>query len=106
MFILEILTLIFTGITSVAGIKYILSTWKIRRIAKKFEKGKINDEEISSIALKQNYKNVAKSILQGESPLIEALKEIFQEISIDIQFKLDAINRTLKNFNIYKKPEK
>ncbi len=106
MFILEILTLIFTGITSAAGIKYILSTWKVRKIAKKLEKGTISDKDLSLIAQKQDYRNVVRSFLQGENPFIDALKEVLRELSFDIQHKLDDINRTLQNFDNYKKPEK
>ena len=36
--IVQLITLILLFITSIAGIKYILSNWKINKIAKKIEK--------------------------------------------------------------------
>ena len=59
-FIVQLITLILLIITSVAGIKYILSNWKINRLAKKIEKftkDKIDRKLFDEIIQKLEFKN-------------------------------------------------
>jgi hypothetical protein len=57
--IIQIIGLIFTGITSIAGIKYLFSNWKIRKLAKMFEKKEIDKEYLQEIATKGEYRRTA-----------------------------------------------
>jgi len=101
--VIGIIGLIFTGITSIAGIKYILSSWKIRKLAKQFKKKQVDRDYLQKIAMDADYKNTAKNILGGE-PLFLMSKTV-EDLKEEMEFQLDRINRTLKRFSNYKEPE-
>ena len=107
-FIVQLITLILLIITSVAGIKYILSNWKINRIAKKIEKftkdkidRKLFDEIIQKLSKKASFRKQAKHIIEGTN---SNLVKIVEEIK-NLQYNLDNINDTLKRFENYKEIE-
>ncbi len=101
--IIGILGLIFTGITSIAGIKYILSSWKIRKIAKQFKKKQVDRDYLQKISKEAGYRDSAKNIIEY-NPLFTILRELNNKFD-NLQFELSDINRTLKCFDIYKEPE-
>ena len=107
-FIVQLITLILLIITSVAGIKYILSNWKINRLAKKIEKftkdkidRKLFDEIIQKLSQKAGFRKNAKQIIEGtDTNLVKIVEEIR-----NLQYNLDNINDTLKMFENYKERE-
>lgn len=106
--IVQSISLILLFITSIAGIKYILSNWKINKLAKKFEKftkkkvdRKSIDEIIQELALKASYRKSAKNIIEGTDTNLE---NIVDEIK-NLQYNIDNINDTLKRFENYKEIE-
>ena len=107
-FIVQLITLILLFITSIAGIKYILSNWKINNLAKKIEKftkkeidRKVFDEAIHKFAIKAGFRKDAKIIIEGtDTNLIKIVGEIS-----NLQYNLDNINDTLKRFENYKERE-
>ena len=106
--IVQLITLILLFITSVAGIKYILSNWKINRFAKKIEKfsknkidGKLFDEIVQELGQKAGYRKNAKNLIEGaDTNLVKIVDEIR-----NLHYNLDNINDTLKRFENYKERE-
>jgi len=106
--IVQSISLILLFITSIAGIKYILSNWKINKLAKKIEKFSKNeidrksfDSTIQKLAAKKGYRKNAKSVIEGTDTNLE---KIVDEIK-NLQYNLDKINNTLKRFENYKERE-
>ena len=107
-FIVQLITLILLIITSVAGIKYILSNWKINRLAKKIEKftkdkidRKLFDEIIQKLSKKAGFRKQAKNVIEGtDSNLVNIVEEIR-----NLNYNIDNINDTLKRFENYKERE-
>ena len=106
--IVQLITLILLFITSVAGIKYILSNWKINRFAKKIEKfsknkidRKLFDEIVQELGQKAGYRKNAKNLIEGADT---NLAEIVDEIR-NLRYNMDNINDTLKRFENYKERE-
>ena len=106
--IVQIISLILLFITSVAGIKYILSNWKINNLAKKIEKftkkeidRKVLDVAIHKVAIKTGFRKNAKNLIEGTDNNFENLARKFD----DLQWSLDKINDTLKRFENYKERE-
>lgn len=106
--VVQIISLILLFITSVAGIKYILSNWKINKLAKKIEKFTIDkidrssfDAIIQELAKKASFRKNAKQIINGTDT---KLVEIADKIN-DLDYRLDSINDTLKRFENYKEIE-
>jgi len=106
--IVQIISLILLLITSIAGIKYILSNWKINKLAKKIEKfskkeidRKIIDDAVHKLARKADYRKSAKNIIEGpDTNLVNIANKID-----DLQYSLDNLNDTLKRFENYKERE-
>jgi len=106
--VVQIISLILLFITSVAGIKYILSNWKINKLAKKIEKftkDKIDrsslDVIIQELAKKASFRKNAKQIIEGtDTNLVKIVDKID-----DLGYILDNINDTLKRFENYKERE-
>jgi len=107
-FIVQLITLILLIITSVAGIKYILSNWKINKLAKKIEKFTKNeidrksfDEIIQELGKKASFRKNAKQIIEGTDTNLVKIVDKFD----DLDYRLDSINDTLKRFENYKERE-
>ncbi len=106
--VVQIISLILLFITSVAGIKYILSNWKINKLAKKIEKFTKKEIDRSSfdviiqeLGKKASFRKNAKQIIEGtDSNLVKIADKIN-----DIEYRLDSINDTLKRFENYKEIE-
>ena len=103
--IVQIISLILLFITSVAGIKYILSNWKINKLAKKIEKftkDKIDrnslDVIIQELAKKAGFRKNAKQIIDGTDTNLVKIVDKFD----DLDYRLDSINDTLQRFENYK----
>ena len=104
--IVQLITLILLFITSIAGIKYILSNWKINKLAKKIEKfakkkidRKLFDEIVQELGNKAGYRKTAKNLIEGtDTNLVNIVDEIR-----NLQYRLHDINNTLKKFENYKK---
>ncbi len=103
--VVQLITLILLFITSVAGIKYILSNWKINKLAKKIEKftkDKIDrssfDAIIQELARKASFRKNAKQIINGTDSNLVKIVDKFD----DLDYRLDSINDTLKKFENYK----
>ena len=101
--IIGILGLVFTGITSIAGIKYILSSWKIRKLARQFKKKNVDKDYLQKIALDVSYRNSARAIIE-RNPIMNAL-DGFKRVFEDIERQLWDLNITLQRFSNYNKPE-
>lgn len=106
--VVQIISLILLFITSVAGIKYILSNWKINKLAKKIEKftkDKIDrsslDVIIQELAKKASFRKNAKQIIEGTDTNLVKIVDKFD----DLDYRLDNINDTLKRFENYKERE-
>ena len=106
--VVQIISLILLFITSVAGIKYILSNWKINKLAKKIEKftkDKIDrsslDVIIQELAKKASFRKNAKQIIEGTDTNLVKIVDKFD----DLDNRLDNINDTLKRFENYKERE-
>ncbi len=107
--IIGIISLILLLITTIAGIKYVFSNWKINKLAKKL--GNIKDidrnslqNEIQKISVKQSYKNSAKNIIEGRGRETQRIEQFLRSFEHSLLSSLDNINDTLKRFNIYEKP--
>ncbi len=106
--IVQLITLILLFIASVAGIKYILSNWKINRFAKKIEKfakkkidRKLFDEIVQKLGNKAGFRKTAKNLIEGtDTNLVKIVDKID-----DLGYRLDNINDTLKMFENYKERE-
>lgn len=101
--IIGILGLVFTGITSIAGIKYLLSSWKIRKLAKQYENENIDKDYIQKISKQASYRNSARLIVES-NPIMNVLDNIKSEFK-DIGFQIYNLNNTLQRFSNYKAPE-
>jgi len=106
--IVQMISLILLFITSIAGIKYILSNWKINKFAKKIEKftkneidRKLFDIALHKISLKAGFRKDAKKVIEGTDNNLENLARKFD----DLRWSLDKINDTLKRFENYKERE-
>ena len=106
--IVQLITLILLFITSIAGIKYILSNWKINKLAKKIEKlvkNKIDRKAfqkiVKELAIKAEYKKDAKNIIEGTDTNLENIVKGIRNLN----YKIDNINDTLKSFENYKERE-
>ncbi len=106
--IVQIISLILLFITSVAAIKYILSNWKINKLAKKIEKfrkneidRKVFDDAVHKLAIKADNRKSAKNIIEGPDT---NLAKIVDKID-DLEYRLENINDTLKRFENYKERE-
>ena len=106
--IVQIISLILLFITSLAGIKYILSNWKINKLAKKFEKfskkeidRKSLDEVVQKLAMRANFRKNAKMIIEGiDTNIVDIATKID-----NLQYSIDNLNDTLKRFKNYKEKE-
>ncbi|MFX1496653.1 MAG: hypothetical protein ACFFBH_03915 [Promethearchaeota archaeon] len=103
--VVQTISLMLLFITSVAGIKYILSNWKINKLAKKIErltKNKIDRNKfdclIQEFVRKREFKKDAKNIIEGTDSNLQNLVRKFG----DLDYRLDMINDTLKRFENYK----
>ena len=106
--VVQTISLILLFITSVAGIKYILSNWKINKLAKKFEKfvnkkmdSKVFQKIVQELAIKAGHRKNAKNIINGTDT---NLSQIVEEIR-NLRYNMDNINDTLKRFENYKERE-